>query len=69
MDAVTVVLVGGPERLPERERIRKTADVTEKIKVQFAGGYEHFAYTGDSVAREDGSLPVFKWCGRTKLAE
>ncbi|WP_428847083.1 DUF5988 family protein [Nocardia arthritidis] len=69
MQPTKVMLVGGPAKFPDRERIREVEDPTDKIKVQFGGGYEHFVNSGEFAAHEIGSLPVFKWCGRTKFAE
>ncbi|MBQ1073114.1 hypothetical protein KBX06_08050 [Micromonospora sp. C31] len=64
---IDVVLEGGPVDLPADVRSRRVATAEEKIKVLHYGGYEHF---------ERGSVPgtldlpvVFRWTGRTRIAE
>ncbi|MEH1100299.1 DUF5988 family protein [Micromonospora sp. CPCC 205561] len=64
---IEVVLEGGPVDLPADLRNRRVAKAEEKIKVLHYGGYEHF---------ERGSTPgaldlpvVFRWTGRTRIAE
>ena len=69
MEKVKVVLIGGPPRVGEKDRIRYVDDLTEKIKVSTGDGYEHFLANGESRTVGDVELPVFAWCGRTKVAE
>ncbi|MEU9508943.1 DUF5988 family protein [Micromonospora sp. NPDC048170] len=64
---IDVVLEGGPVDLPADLRSRRVARAEEKIKVLHYGGYEHF---------ERGAFPeavglpvVFRWTGRTRIAE
>ncbi|TQI93665.1 DUF5988 family protein [Amycolatopsis cihanbeyliensis] len=69
MASVRVVLSGGPVRLPESARVQEVNDLTEKVKIVFASGYEHFADSGEMAEIDGDRLPVFEWCGRTMMAE
>ena len=61
----TVRLAGGPRELPDAQRIVTVSGGTDKVKLRFGGGYEHFADTGESADE----LRVFQWCDRTAIAE
>jgi len=61
-----VILVGGPSAMPADLRVQITSPSQTTIKVSYYGGYEHFEREPDACA--DG-LPVFRWTGRTKVAE
>lgn len=64
-----VLLVGGPEYLPDTVRVQEVDDLEEKVKLAYGAGYEHFSNSGE-VSLVDGEyLPVFRWCGKTKVAE
>ncbi|MFG1778086.1 DUF5988 family protein [Micromonospora sp. NPDC049051] len=63
---IDVVLEGGPVDLPADLRSRRVAGAEEKIKVLHYGGYEHFE-RGASAATVD--PVVFRWTGRTRIAE
>ncbi|MGC5333988.1 DUF5988 family protein [Micromonospora sp. DT62] len=64
---IDVVLEGGPVDLPADLRSRQVARVEEKIKVLHYGGYEHFERGATPLAVD---LPVvFRWTGRTRIAE
>nr|BAQ21959.1 hypothetical protein [Streptomyces versipellis] len=64
-----IVLVGGPEEIPEEERFRRAAVLPEKVKIMYYGGYEHFVCEDpESAAGAEGPL-VFKWVMRTEIAE
>ncbi|SCL72096.1 hypothetical protein GA0070606_5954 [Micromonospora citrea] len=64
---IDVVLEGGPADLPADLRSRRVARAEEKIKVRHYGGYEHFERGG---APEAANVPVvFRWTGRTRIAE
>ncbi len=69
MAGVRVVLSGGPARLPQSVRVQEVNDLTEKVKIVFASGYEHFTDSGEMVEIDGDRLPVFEWCGRTMMAE
>ncbi|WP_341720704.1 DUF5988 family protein [Micromonospora sp. FIMYZ51] len=65
-DEFDVVLEGGPADLPDALRRRRVTGTTDRIKVMFRGGYEHF--------HRDISVPatvpvVYRWAGRTRIAE
>jgi hypothetical protein len=62
---VTVLLAGGPPALPDAQRIVTVSGGTDRVKLRFGGGYEHFADTGESAD----DLRVFQWCDRTAIAE
>jgi hypothetical protein len=62
---VTVLLAGGPRGLSDAQRIVTVSSGTEKVKLRFGRGYEHFADTGESTDE----LRVFQWCDRTTVAE
>jgi len=66
MRAVRVKLHGGPNHLPAELRVHEVADLTERVKVPFGGGYEHFEYSGE--LGED-ALPRYVWRYRTRIAE
>ena len=69
MTSVRVVLSGGPAELPACERTREVTTLTDKVKIPFASGHEHFAYRG-GVSEIDGvQVQVFEWCDRTRVAE
>ncbi|NRQ37581.1 hypothetical protein HII36_37985 [Nonomuraea sp. NN258] len=59
---VEVVLQGGPSHIPAEQRVSKDAAAYGKVKIPSGAGYEHF----ERVAAD--SL-VFRWTGRTKIAE
>lgn len=61
-----VILVGGPRALPADLRLQITSPAQTTIKISYYGGYEHFEREPDACA--DG-LPVFRWTGRTRVAE
>lgn len=61
-----VILLGGPPAMPADLRVQITSPAQTTIKVSYYGGYEHFEREPDTCA--DG-LPVFRWTGRTKVAE
>ena len=64
-----VVLIGGPESLPVAARILEVADLTDKVKIAFGAGYEHFLPSGETSVVDGEHLPVFRWCGATRIAE
>ena len=64
-----VLLVGGPEQLADTLRIHQLTQMLDKVKVAYGSGYEHFTDSGE-VSQVDGEvLPVFRWSGRTMIAE
>ncbi|WP_416904067.1 DUF5988 family protein [Micromonospora echinospora] len=64
---VDAVLEGGPTTLPAEQRSHRVALREHKIKVPHHGGYEHFER--DAVGVVDGVPLVFRWSGRTRIAE
>jgi hypothetical protein len=66
---VLAMLEGGPASLPEASRMQLVASNSQKIKVPYYGGYEHFERIA---SRENNGLPeqiVFRWTMRTAIAE
>ncbi|MEV7612147.1 DUF5988 family protein [Streptomyces sp. NPDC089799] len=71
-----VRLEGGPHDVSGTVDLEELTGVLlspEKIKIRHLGGYEHYepvdgttTECGDSA---DSSPPVFRWSGRTKIAE
>jgi len=68
MKTVKAVLVGGPADIPEEERNR-TVTLTDRVKVPFGAGYEHFIHEGKFDRDGGEEVAVFHWSGRTKVAE
>ncbi|MEU7573321.1 DUF5988 family protein [Micromonospora sp. NPDC049240] len=64
---VEAVLEGGPATLPVELRNHRVSPVESKIKVRHYGGYEHFER--DPAGVVDGTPAVFRWTGRTRIAE
>jgi hypothetical protein len=64
-----IVLVGGPEVLPQIDRVCVVDTLDDPVKVCFGGGYEHFVYQGGTRVFGGQSLPMFQWTQRTKIAE
>ncbi|MEU4565114.1 DUF5988 family protein [Micromonospora sp. NPDC023956] len=64
---VDAVLEGGPTTLPAELRSHRVPLLEHKIKVSHHGGYEHFERDAAGVA--DGAPLVFRWSGRTRIAE
>lgn len=68
-ELLTAVLRGGRDDLPEERRTATVSSLDEKVKVAFAGGYEHFVHEGEFQLVDGRRLPVFRWNDRTKTAE
>jgi hypothetical protein len=66
-DDLEAVLEGGPAGLPPALRACQVARADERIKVPYLGGYEHFEK--DGAAGVDDMPVVFRWTGRTRIAE
>jgi hypothetical protein len=66
---ITVLLAGGPNDLPDFDRVRQVDDLQAKIKLCYGGGYEHFAYSGQRRLVDGEDVPVFQWVSRTRIAE
>ncbi|MEV6694611.1 DUF5988 family protein [Micromonospora sp. NPDC051196] len=64
---IDAVLEGGPADFPAELRAHRVAPTEEKIKVCSYRGYEHFERVG--AAGDDTSPVVFRWTGRTRVAE
>ncbi|WDZ86558.1 DUF5988 family protein [Micromonospora cathayae] len=67
IDDVDAILEGGPADLPLELRVHRTSRTTDKVKVPYYGGYEHFERVGTPAA--DDRSTVYRWIGRTRIAE
>lgn len=69
MANMKALLAGGPPDLPEADRIHAINNLDEKVKISFGAGYEHFSHGGEFFWIGNDQVPVFRWCGSTKIAE
>ncbi|WP_157182830.1 DUF5988 family protein [Sciscionella marina] len=70
MSEIKVKLYGGPAELISQHGECTVKDINDTAKVSYGAGYEHFAHGGEFTTSSDGArVPVFTWCGRTKVAE
>jgi hypothetical protein len=69
MATIKVLLEGGPESLPESERVHEVTNLSDRVRLPKGNGYEHFAYSGGSQYVNGATLPVFQWYQRTRIAE
>ena len=65
--SVDAVLTGGPDDIPPGLRETRIPTDREKIKIPHRGGYEHFER--DAGVPADPTRLVFRWTGRTAIAE
>ncbi|ONK11285.1 DUF5988 family protein [Streptomyces sp. MP131-18] len=69
---IEAVLQGGPATLPPERRSVRITGTQHVVKVQHYGGYEHFVRSdrGDQTGGSGAAAPiVFRWVGRTRIAE
>jgi hypothetical protein len=66
VSSVLAVIEGGPATLSEVLRTQTVSVFTEKIKIPYYGGYEHFERTSEL---QNNSHIIFRWMMRTELAE
>ncbi|MDT0441439.1 DUF5988 family protein [Streptomyces johnsoniae] len=72
---IEAVLQGGPATLPPERRSVRITGTQHVVKVQHYGGYEHFVRSdrgdrGDQTRGSGAAVPiVFRWVGRTRIAE
>jgi hypothetical protein len=66
-DMVDAILVGGPVSVPSDRRHCRVPAVEYKIKLCHDGGYEHFER--DALPPGGNRSVVFRWTGRTRIAE
>jgi hypothetical protein len=70
MSKITVTLSGGPAELIERHGEWTVGSIGDVAKVSYGAGYEHFTHEGEFTTTTGGTqVPVFTWCGRTRVAE
>ncbi|KOV85564.1 hypothetical protein ADL03_14060 [Nocardia sp. NRRL S-836] len=64
---VDAVLHGGPADLPQATRAQRVHREEKKVKIPHYGGHEHFERDGTTPAER--TEVVFRWIGRTRVAE
>ena len=64
---VDAVLHGGPADLPQEIRAQRVPREEKKLKIAHYGGHEHFER--DVAALGEPAEVVFRWTGRTRVAE
>jgi hypothetical protein len=64
---VDAVLHGGPADLPQATRAQRVRREDTKVKIPHYGGHEHFERDGGTLA--GCTEVVFRWIGRTRVAE
>jgi hypothetical protein len=72
VELVDAVLHGGPDDLPAELRRTRIPAHHHKIKVPYRAGYEHFeraADTDHATEDHDSRQLIFRWTGRTAIAE
>ncbi|SCL21785.1 hypothetical protein GA0070616_2389 [Micromonospora nigra] len=66
---VKVILSGGPIDLSTPHRSVPAAELGQTLKVRHGAGYEHFVHDGEYQTVDGCEAAVFRWTGRTKIAE
>ncbi len=64
---VDAVLHGGPADLPQETRAQRVRREEKKVKIPHYGGHEHFERDGATL--DESTAVVFRWIGRTRVAE
>ncbi|WP_328345802.1 DUF5988 family protein [Micromonospora sp. NBC_00421] len=66
---VEVVLSGGPVDLSSAQRSVPEAALGQTLKIRHGAGYEHFVHDGEYRTVNGCEVAVFRWAGRTRIAE
>lgn len=66
---VKITLSGGPVELAPAERSVPVADLGRTLKISYRAGYEHFVHDGEYQTIAGHEVAVFRWTGRTMIAE
>lgn len=66
---VRILLSGGPVELATEDRIVSEAELKRTLKICYRAGYEHFVHDGEYKTVGGCKGAVFRWAGRTKIAE
>ncbi|MFF5173699.1 DUF5988 family protein [Micromonospora sp. NPDC000089] len=66
---VKVILSGGPVELSTAHRSVPEAELGQTLKIRHGAGYEHFVHDGEYRTVDGYEAAVFRWIGRTKIAE
>jgi len=64
---IDATLEGGPVDLPRELRSCRVSRSQDKVKIAYLGGYEHFER--DPAVATDSPAAVYRWIGRTRVAE
>lgn len=68
-NSILAVLEGGPSSLSEELRTQVVSAYTQKIKVPYYGGHEHFERISELEENVLAEQIIFRWTMRTELAE
>ncbi|REF00424.1 DUF5988 family protein [Thermomonospora umbrina] len=66
---IKAVFVDCPRDLPISSRIGEAFRDSDEVKLAFYGGYEHFTSAGYCCEVGGELVTVFRWTGRTEIAE
>ncbi|MDM4723010.1 DUF5988 family protein [Micromonospora sp. WMMA1363] len=66
---VKVILSGGPADLSTMQLSVPEVALGQTLKVRHGTGYEHFLHDGEYRTENGYQAAVFRWTGRTKIAE
>jgi len=69
MSQIKVLLSGGPQDFPDRDREQFVSGIVEKIKHRWGAGYEHFVHDGEFTTVDGVEVAVYHWERRTAIAE
>jgi hypothetical protein len=69
MTRMKINLIGSPARLSSLDNCQYVDDLNEDLKICVDGGYEHFSHSGEFQQEDEASVAIFRWTGRTKIAE
>ncbi|AHH95315.1 hypothetical protein GCM10010174_58280 [Kutzneria viridogrisea] len=69
METIRVLLSGGPVDSQEIDAVQHVDNLDHVLKFHRGNGYEHFRYTGVNRQLGEGSVPLYGWTGRTRIAE
>jgi len=69
VETIKVLLSGGPADSAEIPPVQHVDRLDQVLKFTCGNGYEHFSYTGQESLLDEAPVPLYRWTGRTKIAE
>jgi hypothetical protein len=63
-----VLLKGGPDDLPQGWEA-PPGGFAEQVKILRRNGYEHFEFAYEYSVLDGETMPIYRWCYRTFIAE